>query len=139
MGTPLTANEPGDNCSSCWGLGKAFGDTVTPHIIRVTLSALFQGALGSSSEDQLLITPQLLIQEAAPCQWAILAGGFEWRVNFAVPLTTLIVRRLSDNKRAFVDDAPPPCSLPFPNALETAPDNVAYGGVATITWSLAGL
>lgn len=139
MGTPLTANEPGDDCIFCWGVGKRFGDTTTPRVIIVTLTNLITGDFGSSTIAAQLLVPHLLEQTIAPCVWEIETDGFLWRLNFPAGVTTLVVERISDGRRAFLDNFPPPCSLTFDNALALPANNIAFGGSASISWSLAGL
>lgn len=139
MGTPLPPNEPAEPCTSCWGIGKTFGDTETPQVLQVRLTRLLQGEFGSSESEQLLLTTHWLERVQAFCTWEIIASGFLWRLVYSLQFTNLIVERISDGKRAFQDTFPPTCQLDLENDLQDGDDRIAFGGFANITWDLEGL
>lgn len=139
MGTPLPENEPGELCPSCWGVNKPFGPGPSPKVIQLRLLDLEAGALATEATNALILQPRLLEQTNAPCTYEIEASGFLYRLNFSLQFTTLVVERISDGKRAFLDDFPPACQTSFPNALDDGDDHIAFNGRALIQWSREGL
>lgn len=139
MGTPLTANEPGANCPSCWGLGLTFGDTPTPRVITVALTGFQPGTLFTKTLEQLLLVPHLLEQTDQPCRYQINDGTFFWELNYNFFGTALDVRRISDSADAFFADVPDLCALTLENEVRFPINRIIMLGDAAISWSLAGL
>lgn len=139
MGTPLPANEPGDNCFVCWGVDKEFGNTTTPRIITVQLSGLLPGAFWRPADQQLLLTPHSLIQGPGACRFQVTDAEFSWTLFYLFDRTIFTILRLFDTRSAFLHESIQKCRTSLPND-HTAPLNViAYNGTASISWSLAGL
>lgn len=134
MGTILTKNKIGTPCTSCWGVGKPFGHGPTPHIIQVRLTSLLPGEFSTPAIEQDLLTTHWLERIIDFCTWEITQAGFLWRLVYSLQFTNLLVERISDAKRAFVDNFPPTCELDLPNALVNPAGNIAYNGFANLTW-----
>ena len=134
MGTPLPPTKDGDPCTTCWGPAKPFGDVPTPAIAQVRLTAFLPGVFATAANQQQLLVTHWLEQTPSPCIWEITASGFLWRLVYSAQFTNLLVERVSDGKRAFVDDLPPSCELDITNALIVPDDNVAFSGFANITF-----
>lgn len=139
MGTPLTANEPGDNCPSCWGVGLTFGDTQTPRVITVALSGFQPGDLFTSAIGQLLLVPHLLEQTDQPCRYQINDRTFFWELNYNFFGTSLDVRRIVDSAGAFFANVPEECALSLANEERFPNNRIIFLGHAAISWSVAGL
>lgn len=139
MGTPLPPNEPGDNCFVCWGVGKKFGNTTTPRIINVRLSALSPGDFWDPADEQLLLTPHSLVQGPGPCRFQVSDAKFSWELIYFFDRTLLSIIRLSDTKVVFRHEAGPNCLTSIPNQLIVPTDVVAFNGFANIDWNLEGL
>lgn len=139
MGTPLPANEPATPCTSCWGIGKPFGDNPTPELIQVRLTNLLPGEFSTPEIEQDLLVTHYLQRVIDFCTWEITANGLLWRLVYSDQFTTLVVESTTTGKRAFLDTLPPTCQLDFPSALIVPDDHIAYNGFANITWDLEGL
>lgn len=135
MGTPLPPNLPANDCTSCWGVGKPFGDTPTPKVIEVRLTRLLPGEFWNPVDEQLLLTTHYLEQHAFPCVWSIVSGPFDWTLNFNDQFTLLEVKHTASNKLVFIDDEPPACEVDFPSRLTVPTNNFAWNGFANITWN----
>ncbi len=138
MGTPLTANEPGNLCIVCWGPGKTFGPAPTPAVITLTLSGLLPGEFWDPDDEPNLLTPHLLEQTGLPCLFNIIDGDFTWNVNWNPTNTTITVNNRFTLRLVFNALIFTPCLLSAGNTTPFA-GNIATGGTATITWSLGGL
>ena len=134
MGTPLPPVVDGDLCSSCWGAGKQFGDIATPATLKVQLTSILQGEFGTTAIETELLTTHYLVQTDFSCAFEVTANGFLWRLVFSNQFTNLLVERVSDGKRAFVDDFAGPCEIDLPNALNDPEGNIMYAGFANITF-----
>ncbi|GAH87122.1 unnamed protein product [marine sediment metagenome] len=134
MGTPLPPNERGDLCNVCWGPGKPFGDTPTPHVIIARLTSLLPGEFWDAPAEQLLLVSHYLEQKVAPCEWSINDGSFVWDLNYNVQHTDFDVWRISDHELVFRTPLFFPCAIDLPNSLVDPAGNVAYNGFVNFTW-----
>ncbi len=139
MGTPLPPNEPGNGNSICFGIGKPFGDTVTPKYIQLTLSNLLQGQFWSSSFEQNLLTPHTLIQGGPPGLYLLDDGVFTWQFNWPAATTQVQVANIALAKLAFSFFGSPSCQTELADDALGPIDRVAWGGFLSVTWSLEGL
>ena len=135
MGTPLPPNKPGNNCAWCWGVGKEFGDTTTPHVITAQLYSLQPGEFWEQNDELLLLTPHLMIQGGNPCFFGIDDGIFAWSLQYFGATTFFRVNRNADGLPAFRDSIPPACQLSLVNGLRGPVGNVAFDGHAFFSWN----
>lgn len=139
MGTPLPPNEPGNDCTVCWGAGKRFGDNPTPKILTVTLHDLEPGVFWWDSLESLLYTPHLLIQTASTCVWYVEDEHFSWHVDFLLAKTSISITQIVNSAIVLASDKLGPCETNIPNEI-TAPAGVfAINGWASIGWDPEGL
>ena len=139
MGTPLQPNEPAVPCALCWGVGQPFGEGATPHVIQVRLTKLLPGEHWNPDHESLLLQTHYLVSVPGPCAWRVEDSVFAWTASFDALETKCTVRRIADNKPAFVANFPPPCTVDMGSSLIQDLGNVAYNGFANITWDLEGL
>jgi len=116
MGTPLQPNEPGNDCINCFGVGKTFGDVVTPTIVQVRLTSLLPGEFYTEPAEQL-----------------------PWTLSGPPPRTILFVMEIAPARPAFDQQFAPLCALDIESGLSWPAGTIMYGGFANITWDLEGL
>ncbi len=135
MGTPLPKNEPRDDCTICWGPGKPFGDSPTPRFIAAQFTQFLPGQLWLPEYDILLLTTRDLEPIDAPCQWQIIAAGFQWFLNFTPDFTFFMIIHIASGKRAFWQPNAPLCALDIQNSDTQPFDRITYGGFINLTWN----
>ena len=96
MGTeipePITPDPvaPGDTCSVCWGVGKAFGDIDTPSSIILNFSGISKSPTWMSGDPEPLDGAFLFTQDlSTPCEFDDTTAGLVGTVFF-LPDTTQI-------------------------------------------------
>ena len=88
MGTPiprLITPDPvaaGDDCTTCWGAGKTFGDIDTPESISITLSGINKTDLWVEGNPEPPNGEHLLDQTVEPCYYFFISGEFGFQVQF---------------------------------------------------------
>ncbi len=135
MGTPLPPNEAGDDCVVCWGPGETFGDGPTPRVITAIFSGFTAGDGFNPADEQVLLAPQLLLQQLNPCAYAIQVGPilFFWRWS---PTTALAsVENTVVPIEYFRGDITEHCPLTIFNELPSFPSQGAIGGTFFVTWN----
>lgn len=135
MGTPLPPNLPANPCGTCFGLGKTFGDAPTPRVLILQFSGFTPDQAWDPATEQILLTPQYLIQQTDPCTYQINAGGilffFQWRT-----LTTLCsIEQTPGVIEYFRGDVSDLCELLVQNELLTGINVATIGGVVTVGWN----
>lgn len=139
MGTPLPPNEPGEPCEVCWGPGKPFGDPATPKYISMQWIDYFPGDLWDEDLESILLLPQLMIQTAFPCTWAVIVEGIAFALGYETGNTALVIQRVSPFEQAFRHLGGVECLLTYPNEITTPAGVIAYGGKVVLTWTTKGL
>ena len=139
MGTPLPPNEPGDDCTRCWGPIKTFGPGPTPKILQLRFTNLEPGQFWVPAAEQSLLAPHYCIQTIFPCQWDQHAPTWFARVAYGDVATRILLEYRPTNRVAFDAIVPPTCTLSELNRLTAFPAVFAFNGKVEITWDLEGL
>ena len=139
MGTPLPPNEPGEDCTRCWGPAQPFGTGPTPKVLTLKFTGLQQGEFWVPEAEQSLLAPHSCIQTFFPCQWDEFAPSWFARVAFGDVATRISLTYTPTNRRAFDVIVPPRCTRSELNGITTFPTFFAFGGQVDITWEIGGL
>lgn len=139
MGTPLPPNEPGNPCTVCWGVGKAFGDEPTPKVIQLRLTSLLPGEYSDEADFDNLLVTHYLEQTGLPCLYEIIDGMLSWTVNWNPTNTYISVYNFGTLRTVFHNLTGEICLVDVPNQNTSPDDNIAWNGFANITWDLEGL
>ncbi len=113
MGDPVGPQYvPGDLCTHCWGLGKAFGDFPTPWKVFIEWEGLVGPLLGAN---KIYVGTQ---NPVIPCQYTFNDGTFSgfWNYN---PATADAQVWLNLNPGTFVFLFGPLCTLSMTNGVAT--------------------
>jgi len=135
MGTPLPPNKPGNLCSYCWGIGKKFGDTQTPYVLRVQLFDLQPGEFWDPDQEMLLYTPKLLEQTGDPCIFNIHDGAFAWTWYFTATVTAAVVKHVATDTDVFRSAVGQECQLSFSSDIIQPLGEFAMFGSILATWN----
>ena len=98
----------------------------------MTLTGLKPGDDWSDSDEQLLLTPHVLLQTQFPCTYEIRDSLFQWFLVWNVLDTGASVIRISDNASVFQQGDAPPCVLEVSNFNFEPTGVAAFDGIATI-------
>lgn len=128
MGTPTPPNPGGNQCASCWGVGKEFGPVQTPRVITVTLSGLQPGEEWDADDEMILLTPHLLFQTQFPCTFEIRDDRFQWHINWEPHRTGCCVTRNRDNASVFQQGGGAPCIVVLVNFNDNPVGVAAFSG-----------
>lgn len=135
MGTPLPPNEIGTTCVNCFGTGEPHGFAPTPKVIIATFTGFTPNEAWDGSQDQLLLTPQYLVQEASPCVWSLVAGPTKWFLNWTGTITVFSIIQDGGIIEYFRGDLSTKCELVIPNQQDPGQFVYCTGGVVTLSWN----
>ena len=139
MGTPLPPNEPAVPCPTCWGPGKPFGDSVTPHAVSLTFTGLKPAEFWIPAAEQSILIPHLCVNTGSPCQWHLFFGNYAIALVWGPAGTILSFTNTATSRFLFLHQALDACLHGYPNDLVEPVGRQAFGGSVSITWSLEGL
>lgn len=139
MGTPLPPNEPGNDCTRCWGPTKTFGLGPTPSVLQLRFTNLQPGQFWVPAAEQSLLAPHYCIQTIFPCQWDENFPPWFTRVAYGAVATQIFLRYQPTNRFAFQTIIAPQCTLSELNEIKAFPAVFAFDGQVDITWDLEGL
>jgi len=139
VGTPLKPNEPGNNCTVCWGSGKPFGNGPTPTVIQLRLTSLLPGEYADDADFDNLLVTHYLEQTGLPCTFNIIDGNLSWTVAWNSTNTYIGVYDFGTLRPVFQGYIDEVCEVDLPSTLISPSGNIAWNGFANITWDLEGL
>jgi len=139
MGTPLPPNEPGDDCTTCFGSGKTFGDVVTPKFVWIQLFDYSPGPLWSDGDDAFLSIPHLLPQKYAPCRWESFDGNILLQWQFTSYSTAAIMNRVDPYGYYGIFGYFGKCLNELVDVTGSQPNSIAFGGTLKMWWDTEGL
>lgn len=134
MGTPLDTNPPGEPCANCWGVGEVFGSIDTPLYVVATVGMIQPGDFWVAADEQLLLTPHILIQSVNACIWQIDDGKFFWEWDARGGAADMIVTHKASGKHAFLTIDGAKCAVGFQDDGDIPANRFSHSGHAGITF-----
>ena len=135
MGTPLPPNEPGDDCTRCFGIGKKFGDGPTPKFITLTITELTPGDNWNPDLENEILIPHILEQTVYPCFYTLQTPNMNYSWGFAGTYTYVFVED-RETASSYLSRTDYTRCLKELRDEYTSPTMVgAYGGLGVIDWN----
>jgi len=135
MGTPLPPNEPGEDCTVCWGTDKTFGPGHTPKYLWLRITELTPGAFWNPALEAELLLPHLLVQTEAPCGYGLMTPNISYSWGFAYGRTYVLVADISTGRSFLSNNPDDECATSVRDWWTEGSQVAAYGGLGTISWN----
>ena len=137
MGTALPPNQPGTNCSLCFGVDRLLG-LVTPKFIIVNFSGVQPGV--GFEDGNIIPHGDFRLEQRSDCLWSLVVSGeFGVTAGFAPTRTRVSFGQTGATAVQWLGDLGATCQTFMANPITTPVGAILRGGQIRITWSNDGL